>query len=35
MKRTIGPAGEHNDEVLRELGYSAGDIEALRAAKVI
>jgi crotonobetainyl-CoA:carnitine CoA-transferase CaiB-like acyl-CoA transferase len=35
MKRTIGPAGEHNDEVLRELGYSSGDIEALRGAKVI
>jgi formyl-CoA transferase len=35
MKRTIGPAGEHNDEILRDLGYASGDIEALRAAKVI
>jgi crotonobetainyl-CoA:carnitine CoA-transferase CaiB-like acyl-CoA transferase len=35
MKRTIGPAGEHNDEILRELGYAVGDIEGLRTAKVI
>lgn len=35
MKRTIGPAGEHNDEILRSLGYSDADIAALRAAKVI
>jgi crotonobetainyl-CoA:carnitine CoA-transferase CaiB-like acyl-CoA transferase len=34
MKRTIGPAGEHNDEILRELGYSEGEIGALRAANV-
>jgi len=35
MKRAIGPAGEHNDAVLRELGYTAAEIEALRAAQVI
>jgi formyl-CoA transferase len=35
MKRTIGPAGEHNDEILRELGYADGEIAALRADKVI
>ncbi|MEQ1880672.1 MAG: CaiB/BaiF CoA-transferase family protein [Burkholderiales bacterium] len=35
MKRTIGPAGEHNDEVLRELGHSEAEIAGLRAAKVI
>ena len=27
--------GEHTDEVLRELGYSAGDLELLRAEKAI
>jgi formyl-CoA transferase len=27
--------GEHNDEVLGELGYSASDIAALREAKII
>jgi crotonobetainyl-CoA:carnitine CoA-transferase CaiB-like acyl-CoA transferase len=27
--------GQHNDEVLRELGYSAGEIDRLRATKVI
>ena len=27
--------GEHTDEVLMQLGYSAGDIGALREAKVI
>jgi formyl-CoA transferase len=27
--------GEHTEEVLRELGYDAGQIAALRAAKVI
>lgn len=35
MKRTMGPAGEHNDEILRDLGYSPGEIADLRAAKVI
>jgi crotonobetainyl-CoA:carnitine CoA-transferase CaiB-like acyl-CoA transferase len=35
MKRAIGPAGEHNDEILRELEYSAAQIAELRAAKVI
>ncbi|HXT80374.1 MAG TPA: CoA transferase, partial [Acetobacteraceae bacterium] len=27
--------GQHNDEILRELGYSAADIAGFRAAKVI
>jgi crotonobetainyl-CoA:carnitine CoA-transferase CaiB-like acyl-CoA transferase len=27
--------GEHTDEVLAELGYAAGDIAALREAKII
>jgi crotonobetainyl-CoA:carnitine CoA-transferase CaiB-like acyl-CoA transferase len=35
MKRAIGPPGEHNDEILREVGYSAAEIAALRAANVI
>jgi formyl-CoA transferase len=35
MKRTIGPAGEHNDELLRELGYSDAEVTALRTANVI
>jgi crotonobetainyl-CoA:carnitine CoA-transferase CaiB-like acyl-CoA transferase len=35
MKRTVGPAGEHNDEILRGAGYSEDDIAALRAANVI
>jgi formyl-CoA transferase len=35
MKRTIGPAGEHNDEILRELGYAEGEVAALRTDKVI
>jgi formyl-CoA transferase len=35
MKRTIGPAGEHNDEILHGLGYSETEIAALRAANVI
>jgi crotonobetainyl-CoA:carnitine CoA-transferase CaiB-like acyl-CoA transferase len=35
MRRTIGPAGEHNDEILRSLGYSETEIAALRAANAI
>jgi crotonobetainyl-CoA:carnitine CoA-transferase CaiB-like acyl-CoA transferase len=35
MKRAIGAAGEHNAEILGELGYSAAEVDALRAAKVI
>jgi formyl-CoA transferase len=35
MRRAIGPAGEHNDEVLRELGFDEASISDLRAAKVI
>jgi len=35
MKRTIGPAGEHNEAILLDLGYSADDIAQLRTAKVI
>jgi formyl-CoA transferase len=27
--------GEHNDEVLRELGFTTGDIEGLRASGAI
>jgi len=34
--RWIGPkVGEHTDEVLRELGYGAGDIAALRQRRVV
>jgi len=35
MKRTIGAAGEHNDMILHELGYSEAEISGLRAADVI
>ncbi|MBC8008373.1 MAG: CoA transferase [Prolixibacteraceae bacterium] len=35
MKRTAARAGEHNDEVLRDLGYSDADIAGLRNANVI
>ncbi|MGH8677644.1 MAG: CaiB/BaiF CoA transferase family protein [Burkholderiales bacterium] len=35
MKRTIGPAGEHNAEILRELGLSEKEIAELQNAKVI
>ena len=35
MKRAIGPAGEHNSEVLRELGYTDEEIDSLRADRVI
>ena len=34
--RTVAPhAGEHTDEVLRELGVSAAEIAALRQKKVV
>ncbi|MFN0037898.1 MAG: CaiB/BaiF CoA transferase family protein [Burkholderiales bacterium] len=35
MKRTVGPPGEHNVEILRELGYGEAEIGSLRAGKVI
>jgi crotonobetainyl-CoA:carnitine CoA-transferase CaiB-like acyl-CoA transferase len=35
MKRAIGAPGEHNAEVLCELGYTDAEIAALRAASVI
>nr|NIO40631.1 CoA transferase [Burkholderiales bacterium] len=35
MRRAIGTAGEHNEEVLRELGYDDSEISSLRSAKVI
>ena len=35
MKRALGPAGEHNREILRELGCSEAEIEALRGDCVI
>jgi formyl-CoA transferase len=35
MQRTMGPAGEHNGEILRSLGYAEAEIEKLRADKVI
>jgi crotonobetainyl-CoA:carnitine CoA-transferase CaiB-like acyl-CoA transferase len=35
MKHTVGEAGEHNDEILRSLGYTDADIAGLRAAHVI
>ena len=35
MKRAMGPAGEHNEEVLRELGYADSEIAALQSDKVI
>jgi crotonobetainyl-CoA:carnitine CoA-transferase CaiB-like acyl-CoA transferase len=35
MKRTAGAAGEHNDEILRGLGYTEAEMAGLRDAKVI
>jgi crotonobetainyl-CoA:carnitine CoA-transferase CaiB-like acyl-CoA transferase len=35
MKRTVGPAGEHNDDILRSLGYGDADVAALRRDKII
>jgi formyl-CoA transferase len=35
MKRAMGAAGEHSEQVLRELGYEDDEIAALRAAKTI
>lgn len=35
MKRAMGRAGEHNDEVLHALGYDDAQISALRRDKVI
>lgn len=35
LRRTLGAAGEHNEVILRELGYSESEIAGLRAEKVI
>ena len=35
MTRTMGPAGEHDEEILRDLGYVPAEIAQLRADKVI
>jgi crotonobetainyl-CoA:carnitine CoA-transferase CaiB-like acyl-CoA transferase len=35
MRRTQGPAGEHNEDILRDLGLTAAEIGALRNDKVI
>jgi len=35
MKRTIGSAGEHNEEIFREVGFTDDEIAALRSDKVI
>ena len=35
MKRAMGPAGEHDEEILRDLGYVQAEIAQLRAGKVV
>jgi formyl-CoA transferase len=35
MKRTIGSAGEHNEEIFREVGFTDEEIAVLRSDKVI
>jgi crotonobetainyl-CoA:carnitine CoA-transferase CaiB-like acyl-CoA transferase len=35
MQRTMGPAGEHDAEILGSLGYAEAEVEKLRADKVI
>jgi formyl-CoA transferase len=35
VRRGAPHLGEHNDEILRELGYDAGRIAGLRDAKVV
>lgn len=35
MRQTMGPAGAHNDEILRELGYAEDEISALATARVL
>jgi formyl-CoA transferase len=35
MKRTMGPAGEHDEEILRDLGYVPAEIAQLRTDKVV
>jgi formyl-CoA transferase len=35
VRHAAPAAGEHTDEVLRELGLSAGEIAALRSSRVI
>jgi formyl-CoA transferase len=35
LKHAIGPAGEHNEQILRELGYSVEEIAQLRAENTI
>ena len=33
MKRAMGPAGEHDEEILRDLGYVQAEIAQLRAGQ--
>jgi crotonobetainyl-CoA:carnitine CoA-transferase CaiB-like acyl-CoA transferase len=35
MRRAMGPAGEHNAEILRSVGYPDAEIAALHAAKIV
>jgi len=35
MKRAMGAAGEHNEQILRELGYAKSEIAALQSDNVI